>query len=48
LPNRGFSSSSAVLLGRYIEEVAPEIRPATLEQYVPDEIGRVKPGGNLQ
>jgi hypothetical protein len=34
LPNRGFSSSRAVLLGKYLEEVARKIRPAALEQQV--------------
>ncbi len=42
LPNKEFLSSSAVLLGRYLEEVAPEIRPAALERQVLGETGGVK------
>jgi RecB family exonuclease len=37
--------SGAVLLRKYLEEVAPEIRPAALEQQVIGEIGGVKVRG---
>ena len=37
--------SGAVLLHKYLEEVAPEIRPAALEQQVLGEIGGVKVRG---
>jgi len=37
--------SGAILLRKYLEEVAPEIRPAALEQQVVGEIGGVKVRG---
>ena len=39
--------SGAVLLRKYLEEVAPEIRPAALEQQVIGEIGGVKVRGYI-
>ena len=39
--------SGAVLLRKYLEEVAPEIRPAALEQQVLGEIGGVKVRGYI-
>lgn len=39
--------SGAVLLRKYLEEVAPEIRPAALEQQVMGEIGGVKVRGYI-
>jgi RecB family exonuclease len=45
LANRGFAF--AVLLGRYLEEVAPEIRPAASERQVLGETGGVKVRGYI-
>jgi RecB family exonuclease len=39
--------SGAVLLRKYLEEVAPEIRPAAIEQQVIGEIGGVKVRGYI-
>jgi len=47
LPNKEFLSSSAVLLGKCLGEVAPEIRPAALEQQVLGNIGGVKVRGYI-